>query len=51
MSLGLQAAIEQMRQDAAARDLPLERYRQQLRKDYRDAIRALRGKGAYQEYN
>ena len=45
-----EAAETQVRMDAAARNLPLERYREKLRKRYRDAIRALRGKSAYQEY-
>ncbi len=48
---GLDAAVAQVRRDAAAQDLPVGRYREKLQKRYRDAIQALRGKGAYQEYN
>jgi hypothetical protein len=48
---GLNAAEAQLRVDAAAQSLPVELYRDKLHKRYRDAIRALRGKGAYQEYN
>jgi hypothetical protein len=51
MAQGLEAAVAEVRRDAAAESLPVERYREKLRKRYRDAIRALRGKGAYQEYN
>jgi N-acetylmuramoyl-L-alanine amidase len=51
MTDGLEAAEAQVRAEAAAQNLPLERYRAKLHQRYRDAIRALRGKGAYQEYN
>lgn len=51
MAEGWEAAETELRADGAAQNLPLERYREKLRKRYRDAIRALRGKGAYQEYN
>jgi hypothetical protein len=48
---GLQAAEIELRADGAAQNLPVGRYREKLQKRYRDAIRALRGKDAYQEYN
>ncbi|HTC87243.1 MAG TPA: N-acetylmuramoyl-L-alanine amidase [Bryobacteraceae bacterium] len=51
MATGLDAAITEVRNDATAQNLPVGRYRGKLQKRYRDAIRALRGKGAYQEYN
>jgi N-acetylmuramoyl-L-alanine amidase-like protein len=51
MAAGLDAATTEVRNDAAAQNLPVGRYRGKLQKRYRDAIRALRGKGAYQEYN
>jgi hypothetical protein len=51
MVQGLEAAVAEDRSDAAAENLPLGRYRVKLQKRYRDAIRALRGNGAYQEYN
>jgi hypothetical protein len=51
MAQGLDAAVADVRTDAAAESLPVGRYREKLQKRYRDAIRALRGKGAYQEYN
>ncbi len=51
MTQGLETAETELRTDEAAQNLPLGRYREKLRKRYRDAIRALRGKGAYQEYN
>ena len=51
MARGLQASESELRSGALAQDLPLERYRKKLQERYRDAIRALRGKGAYQEYN
>lgn len=51
MTAGLEKAVTQVRADAEAQDLPVERYRGKLQERYRDAIRALRGKGAYQEYN
>lgn len=48
---GLQAAVAELRAAAASSDLPVDRYRKQLQERYRDAIQALRGNGAYQEYN
>jgi hypothetical protein len=48
---GLEAAEIELRADGAAQNLPVGRYREKLQKRYRDAIRALRGKDAYQEYN
>jgi len=51
MGEGLEASIAEIRKNAAAENLPVGRYRGKLQKRYRDAIRALRGKGAYQEYN
>jgi hypothetical protein len=48
---GLEAAEIELRADGAAQNLPLGRYREKLHKRYRDAIQALRGKNAYQEYN
>jgi len=48
---GLDAALAEVRRDAARQGLPVGRYREELQKRYRDAIRALRGKDAYQEYN
>ncbi len=51
MAQGLDAAMAELHSDAAVQGLPLGRYREQLQERYRDAIRALRGKGAYQEYN
>lgn len=47
----LEMSEEELRATAEARGLTVERYRKQLQERYRDAIRALRGKGAYQEYN
>jgi hypothetical protein len=46
MADGLEAGEAQVRADAAAQNLPLERYREKLHERYRDAIRALRGRGA-----
>lgn len=51
MSQGLEAAIADLQQAAAARDLSVEPYRKELHERYRDAIQALRRNGAYQEYN
>ena len=51
LTRGLEASQGELRADAEARGLTVERYRKQLQERYRDAIRALRGKGAYQEYN
>lgn len=49
MAEGLSAAAAQVGSDATAGHLPLERYREELRRRYRDTIRALRANGAYQE--
>lgn len=51
MSQGLKAAVAEISGAAAAQGLPVEGYRKQLQQRYRDAIQALRGNGAYQEYN
>lgn len=51
MSQGLEAAVANLQQAAAAQDLSVERYRKELHERYRDAIQALRRNGAYQEYN
>jgi hypothetical protein len=51
LTRSLEASEGELRADAEAQGLTLERYRKQLQERYRDAIRALRGKGAYQEYN
>lgn len=48
---GLAVSDAGVAKQAAAQNLPVERYRQQLQKRYRDAMRALRGNAAYQEYN
>ncbi len=48
---GLNAAELELRADGAAQNLTLGRYREKLQKRYRDAVQALRGKDAYQEYN
>jgi hypothetical protein len=50
MAHGLESAETELENGAAARNLPLEHYREKLQKRYRDAIGALRGKDAYQEY-
>jgi len=47
----LQSAEEQVREEAASRGIPVDRYREFLRKRYKDAIVALRGKGASWENN
>jgi hypothetical protein len=46
MRPGWETAEVRLRLDAAAHNLPVERYREKLHQRYRDAIRALRGKGA-----
>lgn len=51
LTRSLEASEKELRADAEARGLTVERYRKKLQERYRDAIRALRGKGAYQEYN
>jgi hypothetical protein len=51
MSSGVDAAETELLARAAAEKLPVERYRGKLQERYRDAIRALRGNRAYQEYN
>lgn len=48
---GLQAAEDQVREEAAARGIPVDRYRDILRKRYKDAIVALRAKGIRGENN
>jgi len=48
---GVEAAEEQLHTAAAARGLPVDRYRQRLQRDYRDTIRALRDRSAPEEYN
>lgn len=48
---GLAASDLEITKQAAAQNLPVGRYRQQLQKRYRDAIRALRGNAPNQEYN
>jgi hypothetical protein len=45
MAEGLEAASAKLERDAAAQNLPVDRYRAILQKRYRDAIRAVRGKG------
>lgn len=51
LTRSIEASEGEWRTDAEAQGLTLERYRKALQERYRDAIRALRGKGAYQEYN
>lgn len=51
IAAGLAASDAQLLKQAAAQNLPVERYRQQLQRRYRDAIRALRGNAPNQEYN
>lgn len=48
---GLQSAEDQLREEAAARGIPVDRYREILRKRYKDAIVALRGKSVPWENN
>ncbi len=51
LARALQAAEDQVRAEAAARNLPEQRYRQFLQARYKDAITALHTKGATQENN
>lgn len=51
LAAGLHAAEEQVRAEAAARNLPEKRYRQILQMRYKDAITALHAKGAFEENN
>ena len=51
LARGIGAAQAEVRRDAAAQGLPVELYRKTLQRRYRDAIRALRGNAAHQEYN
>jgi hypothetical protein len=51
LAKGLEAAEEQVRADAAAHNLPENRYRHVLQTRYKDAITALHAKGALQENN
>jgi hypothetical protein len=51
LARSIEASEEELRAAAEARGLTAKRYRKKLQERYRDAIRALRGKGAYQEYN
>lgn len=48
---GLKSAEDQVRQEATARGIPVDRYREILRKRYKDAIVALRGKSVPGENN
>jgi N-acetylmuramoyl-L-alanine amidase len=51
LARGLEAAEDQVRSDAAANNLPENRYRHILQTRYKDAITALHAKGALQENN
>jgi hypothetical protein len=56
LARGIEAAESQVERDAAAQGLPVDLYRKKLQRNYRDAIRALRGNAApephtTQEYN
>ena len=51
LAAGLHAAEEQVRAEAAARNLPEKSYRQMLQTRYKDAITALHAKGAFEETN
>jgi len=51
LAQGLEAAEIELGADGAAQHLPVGRNREKLQKRCRDAMRALRGKDAYQEYN
>ena len=51
LARGLEAAEDQVRVDAAANNLPENRYRHILQTRYKDAIAALHAKGALQENN
>jgi len=48
---GLEASENMLRDDAAGRGLPPDRYRAALQKKYRDSIQTLRAKGVHQENN
>jgi hypothetical protein len=48
---GLLASESRVQQEAAARGIAVDRYRQRLQKRYRDTITALASKGAVQEKN
>ena len=48
---GIEAAESNIREQAAARKMPVDRYRASLQKRYRNTIQALRGKGVHQENN
>jgi N-acetylmuramoyl-L-alanine amidase len=45
------ASEAQVENDAAAQGMPVQLYRKTLQRKYRDAMRALRGNAAHQEYN
>lgn len=51
LAQGIEAAEAQVQRDAVLQGLPVETYRKTLQTKYRDAIRALRGNAAHQEYN
>jgi len=51
LARGIESAEAQVLRDATARGMPVELYRKTLQKKYRDAIRALRGTAAHEEYN
>jgi len=51
LARGIDTAEAQVQRDAILRGQPVETYRKTLQKRYRDAIRALRGNAAPQEYN
>jgi hypothetical protein len=51
LARGIDTAEAQVRRDAIMNGQPVEAYRKTLQKRYRDAIRALRGNAAPQEYN
>jgi hypothetical protein len=48
---GIAAADEQLQREATARGMSIDLYRKTLHRKYRDAMRALRGNAALQEYN
>ena len=47
----LEAAESELRQQAAARQMPLDQYREILQRKYREATRAVRSTGALEEIN
>jgi N-acetylmuramoyl-L-alanine amidase len=51
LARGIDTAEAQVQRDAILQGQPVETYRKTLQKRYRDAIRALRGNAAPQEYN